>query len=141
MPLYDYDCANCGQRFEVLRGVHSDEPTACPLCGGGPIKKAFATPAIHFKGSGWAKKERRATSSPGVSKAAGDGGSGSGSSGESGASGSEGAAASTSSANGSDGSSSSSSSSSDGGDGGGSSSKGSDPSKKATTSSSKAKGD
>jgi putative FmdB family regulatory protein len=137
VPLYDYDCANCGQRFEVLRGVHSDEPTACPLCGGGPIKKAFATPAIHFKGSGWAKKERRATSSPGASKAAGDGsGSGSGSSGESGASGSEGVAASTSSSNGSDGSSAS-----DGGDGGGSSSKGSDASKKATSSSGKAKGD
>ena len=60
MPLYDYDCANCGQRFEVLRSVHADEPTECPLCGGGPIKKAFATPAIHFKGSGWAKKERHA---------------------------------------------------------------------------------
>ena len=40
MPLYDYDCANCGQRFEVLRGVHADEPTECQLCGGGPIKKA-----------------------------------------------------------------------------------------------------
>jgi putative FmdB family regulatory protein len=77
MPLYDYDCANCGQRFEILRGVHADEPEACPLCGGGPIKKAFATPAIHFKGSGWAKKERRATSSPGASKVAGEGASGS----------------------------------------------------------------
>ena len=141
MPLYDYDCANCGQRFEVLRGVHADEPSECPLCGGGPIKKAFATPAIHFKGSGWAKKERRATSSPGVSKAAGDGGSGSGSgsAGESSSSGSDGsdsAAASKGSSNGSDGSSSSS-----GGEGGASSSTSSDAPKKTTASTSKAKGD
>ncbi len=71
MPLYDYDCANCGQRFEILRGVHADPPSACPLCGGGPIKKAFATPALHFKGSGWAKKERRATVSPEAQKATG----------------------------------------------------------------------
>jgi putative FmdB family regulatory protein len=68
VPLYDYDCADCGERFEILRGVHADPPAQCPLCGGGPIKKAFTTPAIHFKGSGWAKKERRATASPGPSR-------------------------------------------------------------------------
>lgn len=75
MPLYDYDCANCGKRFEVLRGVHTESPSSCLLCGGGPIKKAFATPAIHFKGSGWAKKERHASSSArhGSTKATGDG--------------------------------------------------------------------
>jgi putative FmdB family regulatory protein len=61
MPRYDYDCAACGRRSEVLHGVHDDPPTACPLCDGGPLKKAFAPPTIHFKGSGWAKKERRAS--------------------------------------------------------------------------------
>jgi putative FmdB family regulatory protein len=60
MPLYDYDCAACGRRFEVIHGVHADGPATCPLCGKGPVRKAFAPPAIHFKGSGWAKKERRA---------------------------------------------------------------------------------
>jgi predicted nucleic acid-binding Zn ribbon protein len=34
------------------------------------MKKGFATPAVHFKGSGWAKKDRKATSVPGKSKAA-----------------------------------------------------------------------
>src|SRR5262245_11406382 len=62
MPLYDYDCAACGRRFEVIHGVHADGPKACPLCGKGPVRKAFAPPAIHFKGSGWAKKERRSAS-------------------------------------------------------------------------------
>ncbi|HET7496456.1 MAG TPA: FmdB family zinc ribbon protein [Candidatus Limnocylindrales bacterium] len=60
MPLYDYVCAACGRRFEVIHGVHADPPTACPLCGSGPVRKAIAAPAVHFKGSGWAKKERRA---------------------------------------------------------------------------------
>jgi len=75
VPLYDYDCASCGERFEVLRGVHDAAPSSCLLCGGGPLKKAFATPAIHFKGSGWAKKERRASSSSshGSTRATGDG--------------------------------------------------------------------
>ncbi|MBA2299200.1 MAG: zinc ribbon domain-containing protein [Chloroflexi bacterium] len=60
MPLYDYDCAACGRRFEVIHGVHTDPPEACPLCGGGPVKKAITAASVHYKGSGWAKKERRA---------------------------------------------------------------------------------
>ena len=59
MPLYDYVCAACGRRFEVIHGVHDDPPTSCPLCGSGPVRKAISAPSIHFKGSGWAKKERR----------------------------------------------------------------------------------
>jgi|SRR5436190_4081260 len=80
MPLYDYDCAACGRRFEVVHGVHVEGPTVCPICGSGPIRKAIAAPAIHFKGSGWAKKERRATAAQGTAKASpGDeGGGGSG---------------------------------------------------------------
>jgi putative FmdB family regulatory protein len=63
MPLYDYDCSACGRRFEAIHGVHDDPPAACPLCGSGPVRKAIAAPAVHFKGSGWAKKERRPTPS------------------------------------------------------------------------------
>ena len=33
MPAYDYDCATCGTRFEVVHGVHADPPTTCPACG------------------------------------------------------------------------------------------------------------
>jgi putative FmdB family regulatory protein len=61
MPLYDYDCSACGRRFEVIHRVDADPPASCPLCGSGPVRKAFAPPTIVFKGSGWAKKERRAT--------------------------------------------------------------------------------
>jgi putative FmdB family regulatory protein len=61
MPAYDYDCAACGRRFEVIHGVHADGPTTCPLCGKGPVRKAISAPAVHYKGSGWAKKERRTT--------------------------------------------------------------------------------
>lgn len=71
MPRYDYDCAACGTRFEVVQGVHADPPVECPACGGGPIKKAFAPPTIHFKGSGWAKKERRSAAGSSARKAGG----------------------------------------------------------------------
>jgi putative FmdB family regulatory protein len=72
VPLYDYDCAACGRRFEVIHGVHADGPSTCPLCGSGPVRKAFAAPAVHFKGSGWAKKERRAGTRAGAGSGTGD---------------------------------------------------------------------
>ena len=71
MPAYDYDCAACGRRFEVIHGVHADPPTSCPLCGRGPIRKAITRSGGPLQGSGWAKKERRATASSG-SKAQSD---------------------------------------------------------------------
>ncbi len=91
MPAYDYDCAACGRRFEVTHGVHADGPTTCPLCGKGPVRKAITAAAIHYKGSGWAKKERRATATPASSKASTDGATGDGGSGAESATG-EGAA-------------------------------------------------
>ena len=75
MPIYDYRCASCGHRFEVIHGVHATGPAACPACAGGTVTKAVVASAVHFKGSGWAKMERRPGGS-GSSRAAGDGESG-----------------------------------------------------------------
>ena len=67
MPIYDYVCSACGHRLEVVHGIHGHGPLACPACEAeGTMRKAFVPPAIHFKGSGWAKKDRSATSSPGT---------------------------------------------------------------------------
>ena len=61
MPIYDYVCESCGRVIEVIHGLHADGPAECPDCGGA-MSKVFAAPTIHFKGSGWAKKDRRSTS-------------------------------------------------------------------------------
>ena len=53
MPLYEYQCDDCGKRFERIRKFSDpplDEP--CPQCGG-PIRKLLSSPAIQFKGKGW----------------------------------------------------------------------------------------
>jgi putative FmdB family regulatory protein len=59
MPTYDYRCAACGHRFEVVHGVNVPGPEACPVCGSTSVRKTITAPAVHYKGSGWAKKERR----------------------------------------------------------------------------------
>jgi putative FmdB family regulatory protein len=61
VPIYDYVCESCGRVIEVIHGLHADGPPECPDCGGS-MSKVFAAPTIHFKGSGWAKKDRRSTS-------------------------------------------------------------------------------
>ncbi len=69
MPTYDYVCRACGHRVEIHHGLYADQPTQCPSCHSHALRKAIAAPAIVFKGSGWAKKDRSQARS---TKAAGD---------------------------------------------------------------------
>ncbi len=63
MPIYDYVCASCRHRIEVIHGIHEAGPRFCPSCGEeGTMRKALVSPAVHYKGSGWAKKDRSSTS-------------------------------------------------------------------------------
>lgn len=65
MPIYDYSCTACRHLVEVIHGINEAGPRFCPNCGvEGTMRKGFSTPAVHFKGSGWAKKDRSTTSSP-----------------------------------------------------------------------------
>ena len=60
MPTYEYRCLACGRQVEVMHGIEAPGPAECAVCGG-VMRKALSTPAIHFKGSGWAKKDAQAT--------------------------------------------------------------------------------
>ena len=63
MPIYDYVCSNCGERTEVIHGISAPGPRFCPVCGAeDTLRKAFVVPSVHFKGSGWAKKDRSTAS-------------------------------------------------------------------------------
>ena len=69
MPIYEYVCSACAKRTEILHGINEVAPSSCPECGAeGTLRKGFAAPAVVFQGSGWAKKDRRATSSSAKSR-------------------------------------------------------------------------
>jgi len=53
MPLYEYQCDACGQRFEVIQKYSDAPPEACTKCGKGPVTRLLSSPAIQFKGTGW----------------------------------------------------------------------------------------
>lgn len=52
MPLYEYKCDKCGERFETLQRF-SDEPIKVHEKCGGPVQRLISTSALQFKGSGW----------------------------------------------------------------------------------------
>ena len=53
MPLYEYECEACGQRFEVIRKFSDPPLDVCKQCERGPIRRLPSSPAIQFKGSGF----------------------------------------------------------------------------------------
>ncbi len=52
MPLYEYKCDACGERFEKIQ-KYSDVTETCAHCGKGPVHRLHSSPAIQFKGSGF----------------------------------------------------------------------------------------
>ena len=44
MPLYEYDCLKCRQRFEVL--VRGPQTIACPSCGHEGVERVISAFAV-----------------------------------------------------------------------------------------------
>ena len=71
MPLYEYECKQCGHRFEKIQKFSDKMVKKCPECGG-VVEQMISAPAVQFKGSGWyvtdyAKKSTSPGSSAGGS--------------------------------------------------------------------------
>jgi putative FmdB family regulatory protein len=52
VPIYEYQCESCTDKFEIKQGMKDDPLTVCPRCGK-PVQRLISSPAIMFKGSGW----------------------------------------------------------------------------------------
>lgn len=53
MPIYEYECSECGGRFEVVQKFSDPAPTACKLCNSTRVRKLLSPTAFVLKGSGW----------------------------------------------------------------------------------------
>ncbi len=83
MPIYEYQCVDCGQRIERLQRLDDPGPEACDACGG-RMERAVSAPAFQFKGTGWYVTDyadRKSAGSDGDAKS--DGGKGGDSGGDS----------------------------------------------------------
>jgi putative FmdB family regulatory protein len=52
MPIYEYECGDCGTRTEAIQRFADEPLTVCSSCGG-PLTKLMSAPAFQFKGTGW----------------------------------------------------------------------------------------
>jgi putative FmdB family regulatory protein len=53
MPIYEYQCGNCGHHLEALQKI-SDKPLReCPECGRHRLKRLMSAPLFRLAGSGW----------------------------------------------------------------------------------------
>lgn len=74
MPVYEYECKNCGQRFDKIQPVTSEALTECVLCGKGPIRRVFQPVGVIFKGSGWYSTDNRNSNKSSQASGSGSGG-------------------------------------------------------------------
>jgi putative FmdB family regulatory protein len=52
MPIYEYECSNCGRIDEIIQKF-SDKPlTKCRHCSG-KLHKLVSHSSFHLKGTGW----------------------------------------------------------------------------------------
>ena len=52
MPVYEYQCTECGQIEEAFQKISDAPLETCPQCRGS-LKKLISHSAFHLKGSGW----------------------------------------------------------------------------------------
>jgi putative FmdB family regulatory protein len=52
MPIYEYQCAGCGQVVEKWQKVSESPLKDCPVCGGA-LHKLISSCSFQLKGSGW----------------------------------------------------------------------------------------
>lgn len=65
MPIYEYECEQCGVRFERLQRMMEAPLTDCPECGG-HIHRVMQPVGVIFKGSGFYVTDNRGKSSTGI---------------------------------------------------------------------------
>jgi len=52
MPLYEYLCSKCGEKFEVIQKF-SDTPLSVHEACGGTVERLISLSGFSLKGSGW----------------------------------------------------------------------------------------
>ena len=53
MPIYEYQCSDCGHRLEALQKI-SDAPLVdCPACASAGLTRLVSASSFRLKGGGW----------------------------------------------------------------------------------------
>ena len=64
MPIYEYECAECGKTDEVVQKMNDEPLSTCRHCSG-KLTKLISQSSFHLKGGGWYADEYSSKSSSG----------------------------------------------------------------------------
>jgi putative FmdB family regulatory protein len=53
MPIYAFECAQCGHSFDRLQKMSDPDPSACPSCGAEAVGRQLTAPSFRLAGGGW----------------------------------------------------------------------------------------
>ena len=67
MPVYTYQCENCGVRFDQQQKFSDPPLTRCPECSKKTLRKVYMPVGIVFKGSGFYATDHKSPSGQGRS--------------------------------------------------------------------------
>lgn len=53
MPIYEYQCQNCGHKLEVMQSIHAEPLLECPECTQKKLSRLVSAAGFQLKGTGW----------------------------------------------------------------------------------------
>jgi len=53
MPIYEYQCRECGHRLEALQKISDSPLKTCPACQGEGLSRLISASSFRLKGGGW----------------------------------------------------------------------------------------
>jgi putative FmdB family regulatory protein len=68
MPIYEYQCGQCGHQLEAFQGLSEKPLTDCPQCHQAALEKLISTGGFQLKGTGWYKTDYSAKGKPKAEK-------------------------------------------------------------------------
>lgn len=53
MPIYEYECKDCGHQMEAIQKISDAPLSVCPECGKNGLQKQISASGFRLKGGGW----------------------------------------------------------------------------------------
>lgn len=53
MPIYEYNCKNCGHSFEEIQKISDPALVKCNACGKDSLQKLISASGFRLSGGGW----------------------------------------------------------------------------------------
>jgi putative FmdB family regulatory protein len=61
MPIYEYQCKECGHQLEAIQRFSDAPLSECPACHKLALAKQISAPSFRLKGAGWYETDFKTT--------------------------------------------------------------------------------